>query len=220
MKLFRKLAINVNSQVENLADRFENKEALSTAYIREYERVVAKAKVKLTEVNNEVNKLEKEANKQKEQIAIWTERARRIHATDESKALECVARIKYIQTGLQQTHCNLEETNALKKQMFQDVEKALGKLDILKRKHQNLTGRQICAEASQTLHHADDSLQDDINNLLSRWETEVVAQELHGHSPAIMTDSLADEFETAEHEQELRLALQQIVTTQESGGEE
>ena len=59
MKLFKKLAINVHSQVETLANQFENKEALSTSYIREYERIVAQAKVKLARVEAEVDRLAK-----------------------------------------------------------------------------------------------------------------------------------------------------------------
>lgn len=219
MKLFRKIAINVSSHIDNISDRIENKGAISIAYIREYERVIAKAKVKLAEVNNEVNRYEKEAAKQKEQIEVWTDRARRTHATDKSKALECVARIKNIQSGYLQTSSNLKETKTLKKHMSQDVDKALRKLEMLKLKHQNLTGRQTCAETSKVLHNPENCFQDDINNLFTRWETQVVAQELHGNFPIIAPDNLEDEFETAEQEEELRLALEQIVTTQESGAE-
>lgn len=219
MKLFRKLAISVNSQVENLADRFENKEALSTAYIHEYEGLVAKAKVRLSEVSREVTKQNKEASLQKEQIETWTERARRVHATDESKALECVARIQSIQTAHQQTLCNLKETKALEKKMSRDVDMAIEKLETLKRKHQNLAGRQVCAETTHALHHADDVLQDDMDNLFTRWETDVVASELRGQTLTVPTDSLEEEFETIEQEQELRLVLEEIVNTKTASKE-
>ena len=38
MKLFRKLAVSIHARAEAMASQLENKEAISTSYIREYER--------------------------------------------------------------------------------------------------------------------------------------------------------------------------------------
>lgn len=219
MKLFKKVAINIHSHVEALVDRFENKEALSTAYIHEYERVVAKAKVRSAQVDREVARLEKEAVQLREQSELWAERARRVHLTDESKALACVARMTQTQAGYRQVQCDLEETRNLKKKMARDVDQVLKKLEALKRKHQNLAGRQVCAEAVNTLQHADGGIEHDIDNLFARWETDVVAQELHAQAPAAASDCLAEEFDTAEQRQALRLALEQIIATPNSAEE-
>jgi phage shock protein A len=213
MKFFKKVAINIHSHVEALADRFENKEALSTAYIHEYERVVAKAKVKTAQVDSEVTRLEKEAAQLREQSELWAERARRVHLTDESKALACVARMTQSQAGYRQVQTDLEEAGKLKKKMAQDVDHILKKLETLKRKHQNLAGRQVCAEAVNTLQNANGGIQYDIDNLFTRWETDVVAQELHAQSPEVASDCLAEEFDSAEQKQALRMALEQIIAT-------
>jgi len=213
VKLFKKLAINVHSRVEAVADRLENKEALSTAYIREYERIVAKAKVRSAQVDAEVARLEQEAARLQEQAELWAERARRVHSADESKALACVARMTEVQAGHRKVLSDLEEAGSLKRKMAQDVDHILKKLEALKRKHQNLSGRQACAEAFNALQHADTGIQDDIDDLFARWETDVVAQELHVQSSAIASDPLAAEFDTAEQEQALRMALEQIIAT-------
>ncbi|MFH0785592.1 MAG: hypothetical protein V2B20_27105 [Pseudomonadota bacterium] len=168
MRLFKKVATSIHSRVEAMVDRFENKEALSTAYIREYERVAAKAKVRSTQVDSEVTRLEKEVIKLHEQSELWAERARRVHLTDESKALACVARMTQTQVGYRQVQNDLEEARNLKKKMAHDMDQILKKLEALKRKQQNLAGRQVCAEAVNTLQDADGGIQHDVDDLFAR----------------------------------------------------
>jgi phage shock protein A len=213
MKLIKKFAVTLHSCVESMVDRFENKEALSIAYIREYERVVARAKVKSAQIDSEVVRLEKEASLLHEQAVQWADRARRVHSEDEGKALECVARMTKAQGDHRQALSALEETRCLKQKMAQDVDYILKKLEALKRRHQNLTGRQLCAEATTGLQLADGGIHHDIDDLFTRWETDIVAQELQGsHCPAAASDRLTEEFETAEQKQALRLALEDIIS--------
>jgi phage shock protein A len=215
VKLFKKLAINVHSRVEAMADRIENKEGLSSAYIREYERIVAKAKVRSAHVENEVVRLEKEAFRLREQAELWAGRARQVHASDELKALACVARMTQAQAAHGQVFDDLEAARRLKRKMAADVDHILKKLEMLRRRHQNLAGRQACAEAFNALQSVDGGIQDDIDDLFTRWETDVVAQELHARSPGITGDALAEEFFSVEQEQALRQALKQIIETPE-----
>lgn len=213
MRLFKKLSINVCSHVEALADRIENKEALSAAYIREYERVVAKAKVRASQVEQEVSRLEKEAAHLREQEALWAERARRVHVADENKALSCVARMTEVQAAYRRVQSELEEVKGLKQKMARDVDHILKKFEGLKRKHQNLAGRQACADAVHALQNIDGGIQNDIDDLFSRWETDVVARELHGRTMTDSGDLLAEEFETCEHKEALRMTLEEIIAT-------
>lgn len=219
MKLFKKLAINVHSRVEAMADRIENKEALSTAYIREYERIVAKTKVRSAQVESEVVRLEKEAARLGEEAALWAGRARRVHSTDESKALACVARMTRAQAAHGQVLEDLEAARRLKQKMATDVDHILKKLGALRRRHQDLAGRQACVEAFNALQCVDSGLQDDMHDLFARWETDVVAQELHAQTPDMAGDPLDEEFASAEQEQALRHALKQIIGTPEQGEE-
>ncbi len=220
MKLLKKLAITVHSHVESLSDRIENKEALSVAYIREYERVVAKAKVRSAQVDREVVRLEKEAVRLREQEALWAERARRVHATDENKALSCIARMTQVQAAYRQVQDDLEEAGSLKHKMARDVEHILKRLEALKRRHRNLSGRQACAEAACAIQNADGGIQNDIDNLLARWETDVAAQELCGKTAPESCDLLLEEFETTEKKEALRRTLNQIIATPSQKGEE
>jgi phage shock protein A len=219
MKLFKKLAININSRMDAVAERFENREALSSAYIREYERIVAKAKVRLAQVDNEVARLETNFRDLGEKIQLWTDRARRIHGSDEAKALACVARMTKCEQSRKEVQKNLEDARNLRNKMAQDVEHILKKLDAHKRRHQNLTGRQVCSEAVVAMQDAETGLEIDIDDLFTRWETDVVAGELHAQLPASADDPFDHEFDAAEQEQALRTALEAIIETPESNKE-
>jgi phage shock protein A len=213
MKLFRKLAVNVHSQVETLANQFENKEALSTSYIREYERIVAQAKVKLAQVEAEADRLEKQSAHLEAQAALWAERARRVHTTDQEKALACVRRMKKAQADQSLVVRELDETRNLKRRMAQDVEQTLHKLGDLKRRHRLLTGRQTCAEALNVVQPYEAGLPDEVDDLYTRWETDVTARELHNQTAAPATDSLAEAFDRHEEEDDLRLTLEALITS-------
>jgi len=215
MKLFKKLAVQVHARAEAMANQFENKEALSLSYIREYERVVAKAKVKLARVETEVRRLEKEAARLEAQTALWVERARRVHATDESKALACVKRMQQHQASLDQILRELEETKRLKQKMAQDVDQVLAKLADLKRKHRLLAGRQSCAEAAAVLQDGEVFMADGADDLFARWEADVTAQELHAQSTDFETDPLSEAFDVAEQQAQLRNTLAEILASSE-----
>lgn len=215
MKLFKKLAISVNSRIDAVADRFENREALSSAYIREYERIVAKAKVRLAQVDHEVLRLEHSCSDLDSKIKLWADRARRIHGTDETKALECVARMTKCEENRKQVLKSLEDTRELKSRMARDVDHIFQKLKAHKRRHQNLASRQVCADAVHVMQDADTGLETDIDDLFMRWETDVVASELHARLPDAHNDLLDHEFDMDEQEQALRITLEEIIANRE-----
>jgi phage shock protein A len=97
--------------------------------------------------------------------------------------------------------------------MARDVEQILEKLEALKRRHQNLAGRQACAEAAGALQDADGGMRQDVDELFARWETEVTARELHTHASPVAGDSLAEEFEAAERQSDLRSSLADLLAT-------
>lgn len=213
MNFFKKLVITLNSQVDSVADKFENREALSNSYIREYERVAAKTKVKLAQIDAEVLRLEKEVKQQQEQAAVWAARAKKVHSSDENKALECVARMKGVQRREETLRNDLQEAILLRNKMEQDVNRILEKLKELKRKHQNLLGRQVCADAMTSVQQVEGVVQDDINDFFTRWESDVVANELRSHSAEMSEDILVQEFTQEEQQDELRHLLDELINT-------
>jgi len=164
-------------------------------------------------MDQEVIRLEKEAAHLQEQEELWAERARRAYSADEGKALSCVARMTQVQAACRQVQSDLKEVKSLRQKMARDVDHILKKMEALKRKHQNLAGRQACAEAVHALHSVDGGIQNDIDNLFSRWETDIVTQELHSQTATDSCDLLAEEFETSEQQEALRMTLAQIISS-------
>jgi phage shock protein A len=133
--------------------------------------------------------------------------------------LACVARMTKYEQSRKEVLKNLEDAGNLRDKMARDVDHILKKLEAHKRRHQNLTGRQVCAEAVHAMQDAETGLETDIGDLFTRWETDVVASELHAQLPAADDDPLDHEFDSAEQEQALRIALEEIIATPEPNKE-
>lgn len=215
MRLLKKLAVQMGARAESVAEQLENKEALSLSYIREYERIVARAKVKLSQVEHEVGRLAREASRLEAQAALWADRARRVHAGDEAKALACVRRMRQEQASLDRIRTELAETKGLKQKMARDVEQVLEKLESLKRRHRCLSGRQSCAQAAVVLQDGELFMGDGVDDLLARWEAEISAQEIHAQTAGDETDPLTEEFDAAEEREALRRTLADMLSFSE-----
>ncbi len=211
MRLFKKIAVSVHTRIDDLATQFENKEGLSASYIREYERHAAKAKVKLAQVRADVARLDKRARQLDREKTLWTDRAKRIYAADENKALECVRRLKHVQAAKDQLRLDWSQARDLESRMAGDVDQILVKLDELKRKHRALSGRQACAEALDSFQGAESKVGQDVDDLFERWDMDVTARELHAQCADTSYDCLADEFDREEEAEDLRAALDEII---------
>jgi phage shock protein A len=213
MKLFKKLAVQVHARAEAMANQFENKEALSLSYIREYERVVAEAKVKLARVAAEVRRLEREAERLEAGAALWVERARRVHAADEGKALACVKRMQQEQAACTQVLGELEKTRRLKRKMAHDVEGLIAKLSDLRGRYRCLSGRESCARAAAALASDGDCFAESVDDLFTRWEADVTARELHAAPGEFEADPLSEAFASEERQAALRESLAEILSS-------
>ena len=214
MKLFRKLAVNIHSRMEAVADQIENKATLSQSYIREYERLVAQAKVRQLQLEKEVERLEEEACQLETKASLWSRRAQQVYQEDEDKALECVRRLKKVQNRRNHVAAELESTRNLAHKMKGDVESMLQRLAQIKEKQRALVSRQVCADAVQNFRGADTNVDHDIDDLFARWEMDVVAKELHCQSATMVSesdfDSLERRFDQEDEEKELRQMLDEL----------
>ncbi|MBD3419612.1 MAG: hypothetical protein GF398_05780 [Chitinivibrionales bacterium] len=212
MKLLKRIAVNIQAKMEDLTSQIENKEALTLSYIREYERVVAKAKIRLSHVKGDALRLEKDQARLQQDEINWKGRARKVYADDEAKALECMRRAKRAQTEHQKITVEIKEVRELEIKMERDVERIQKKLETVKHRQRALAGRQSCAEALHSAASLNADAHEGLDDLLTRWETDVVASELQSDSVCVNRDSLTDEFDKQEEEADLKCALDELMT--------
>jgi neutral trehalase len=123
----------------------------------------------------------------KEQFEVWTKRATDLAASDQKKALQCVAR---------------------RNQCEADIGRLQTKLNEMTQKHSLMRSRQTVADVNRAVACA--NTDDNLNDTFERWESTVLEHEF-AVSDACSGDSLDLELTRAEDEADL-LAQLQIIT--------
>jgi len=211
MRYLKNLFISVNAKAEEVANRFENHEAVADTIIKEVEEGAAKVKVKLVQVQRNIIKRRNELEAMLGQEKVWVERTRKIEPVDEKRALECVKRIRDLRKEIEDHRSELKETEVLEKQLADNQKTIDKKLNELRRKRESLAGRQSCTEALQTLQNENSGTLSDIENLFSRWETVITHGEIRCDQHKIETDDLDDSFRKEEENTGLLATLKEIV---------
>ena len=90
MSLLKRLSATIVSRVDQMVSQIENHDAVVEAAIRESRQAAAKARVRLSRVRGDGEKLQKRIAELRASQTQWTERARSVAADDRDRALECM----------------------------------------------------------------------------------------------------------------------------------
>jgi phage shock protein A len=208
MNPFKRLYVSVKAQINEVADDFENHEAVADAAIHELEKLAARTRVQLGRVDREIKTMEERQASLRQDAAAWTQRAVR-SAADEARALECVRRLEAVEREAETLERALQEALALRGKVRAEHERQVAKLDEAKRRRTLLSSRQYQAEYASLPGLLGGNEADGIDAVLDRWEVRLSGAdsglELYG------ADSLAAEFEQAERAEALRQRLANLV---------
>lgn len=211
MNLFKRLFVSVNSTVSNMVDQLENHEAIANSMIEEVAEAVAKVKVQYGQMCRKCKSLENHLEKVEKDITLWKERIRKIQTTDKEKALRCTKKLKELLEEKAQVEKELDQKNAMKTQIGNDLKRIEQKYKELQSKKEVMVSRQACAEVSKTVADSDTSMSKDIDQLFNRWDVKVTKHELIGGDCVHEVDELAEEFRSEEEDIELQELLHNVV---------
>ncbi len=211
MNPFKRLSTGVAAQFNALIDQVENHEAVAEGVIRSVENAAAKAKVQLKRVQHDSNKLKTRLHQLQNDQELWRARVKKVHTIDEKRALECVRRLKRVESELVAAEEEYARQLEIKKQLTADVALIDDRLKSLKRKKNVFSTRQSRAEALEGLHPESDSLMSELEGVFDRWDTKITRQEIKVECESTEVDDLDDEFRAEEEEAELKTYLQEIV---------
>lgn len=212
MNSLRRLTASIISSFEGVVGQLENHEALVTTAIREAEQAAGRAKAQLSRVQKDGIAMRKRVEELQEQAALWEDRAKRIAAQDEVKALECVRRR---QRYLSQATTIEEQAIGhvkLERQLNADLSMVQDKLNALRQQRNIMRTRESRAEALRVVQSVESSTIGEIDDIFDRWEARISACESHvDSSVSLGGDDLSAEFSSKEQEEELRAILQSFV---------
>ena len=216
MRPLKSIAVSFNARFKQAVNQLENHEAVAESIITEVERAAARAKVQLNRIKDETRRLEEEADRLREEERAWALRAKKVHDLDESRALECVRRLKRVRASIVSAGEQVKDSAALENQLADDLLKIEERLVLLRRRKKSLSGRQHTARALKTVQEGSSGLSDEITDLFSRWESQVTEWEIRTGESHLERDDFEESFTKAEEEEDLKKCLQEILS-EESG---
>ncbi len=208
MNPFKRLYVSVKAQINEVADDFENHEAVADAAIHELEKLAARTRIQLGRVDREIKAMEERQASLRQDAAAWSQRAVR-SAADEARALECVRRLEAVERDAETLERALQETFALRGKLRTEHERQVAKLDETKRRRTLLSSRQYQAEYANLPGLLGGNTADGLDAVLDRWEVRLSGAESGEDFSG--ADGLAAEFERTERAEALRQRLADLV---------
>lgn len=212
MKALNRFATSIAASFDWMISQVENHEALVSSAIQEAQEAAARARARLSRVKADGQAMRKRLVELRLEQELWQERALKTAASDEKKAIECLKRRKRLEKQIADTETNERQHAAVERQLSQDLVVIDERLNQLRQQRNVMRTRQSRAEALKAVRNSDSSALNEIDEIFERWEARVSECEMAGSAGSASHDELDEEFVTEEEQQELKNALQELVS--------
>lgn len=210
MNNLKRIFVSIKSQIDHVADEFENHEALAGVAIEDLQAIASKTRLHLHRVSKMSEQYQKQLIEQQQQASLWSERAIKVRQEDEQKALQCVKRLRQVQQQIKSLEQQCQESTAQEEKIRADLELIQEQLQSLKNKKEILAARQNRTHMQETLGDSHSGSLQEVQNVFQRWEGSVVSSEFSAPEPIIDSDSFAKPFEQEEDELALKMMLDEL----------
>lgn len=209
MSSFKRIFLSLKSQIDSVADEFENHEALAGAAIKDLTAIGAKTRVQKHRIDQMVANQEHTIAELRKQANLWTQRALQSRETDEQRALECTRRLRMTHEKIERQEKQLGDSRSLQVRVSADLTKIQEKLSYLKEQKEMLAARENRVRVGTTLDKHQTAWRGDAEDVFERWENTLVGNEFV-NSDAPDEDTLDREFVEQEDELELKEMLDSL----------
>ena len=209
MNNLKRIFISLKSQIDNVADDFENHEALAGAAIQDLEAVGAKTSIHLQRVKNMSHQCEQELANLNKEAQRWSDRAVKVRNEDEQKALQCIKRLRITRQQIEQIEQHLISAKNQETKIQADLNAVQTQLLALKNKKELLSARQNSTLAKDIMEKNRGYKGTEAADIFQRWEETVSGVEFT-HPETMEIDSFASAFEQEEDDIELKMMLDEL----------
>ncbi len=210
MKFMKRWTTTIAASFDHLIGQVENHEALVSGALREMQEFGGKARIKLVRVERDGQNMKRRLKEVEELDSVWAERALRVHATDQTRALECMRRRKQAQEEAQNLREQIQEHDKLEEQLRKDLNLIQQRIAELTRKKNAFSARECRGKAFQAGSVDELGLVRELDEMFNRWELRLGDYE----GMDLSADPLEKQFSAEEEERELKAALQELVQRQ------
>jgi len=217
MSIIKRLSATVVSSIDSLVGEIEDHNAVVEVAIKDLQKQIAEAKVRLNRVNQEQLKIKQQISDTQLKASAWKQRAIESAKDDEAKALECLNRSKTHKDqvkGLDASHEEYKVTSRKLSEITGKLEKALIEA---KRKQTIMRARQSSSRAV-TMNSGNFDAQKDLTDTFERWEVNLVNAEMNEDNTLddVSIDSFEEQFITQEKRDTLKMELDVLIKEQDN----
>ncbi|MBK8815671.1 MAG: hypothetical protein IPN42_09300 [Methylococcaceae bacterium] len=213
MNSLKRIFFTLKAQLDDVADDFENHEAVAGVAIKELETYQGKTRIHQHRLQEMIQQFESKLVDLNNQAETWSARAVKSKDQDEAKALECVKRLLQVQKQIKAIEPELAKAKEQFGQCHQDLTDIQAQLHALYTQKEVLSARQNRIQLQSSLRTEQINPVNGAQAIFKRWEQSVIGAELTGTIPPIK-DSFADEFVQEESALELKMLLAELATKQ------
>ncbi len=210
MNNLKRIFVSIKSQIDHVADEFENHEALAGVAIEDLQAIASKTRLHLHRVSKMSEQYQQQLLEQQEQAGLWSERAIKVRQEDEQKALQCVKRLRQVQQQIKSLEQQCQESTAQEEKIRADLELIQEQLQSLKNKKEILAARQNRTNLQETIGNSQGGSLQEVQNVFQRWEGSVISSEFSTPEPIVESDSFSKPFEQEEDELALKMMLNEL----------
>lgn len=211
MNSLKRIFFTLKAQLDDVADDFENHEAVAGVAIKELEAYHGKTRIHQHRLQEMIQQFESKLADLKKEAETWSARAVNSKDQDESKALECVKRMLQAQKQMKAIEPELTKAKEQFGQYHNDLADIQAQLHALHTQKEVLSARQNRAHLQSSLRSEHANPATGAQAIFKRWEQSVLGAELTGPIPPVK-DSFADQFAQEESALELKMLLDELTT--------
>lgn len=216
MNVFKRVKIQIRSNIEELLNSIENHEAVTEAAIQEYQQHYAKAKVKYERMLATERTTQSQLEKTEKDVDQWKARATRLGNENRERAIECLKRMKAAEQHAENLRNELGNLQSSVLEVKSSLEEMRSRIEEVKRKRDQLIVRD---SSSRTLSTVKQSVakEPSCTDVFQRWEEKVVMREVSDDLEFEKTDHFERELAKAEQNEALSLELDELLAESKEG---
>ena len=219
MSLIRRISATLTSSVDRAVSKVENHDAIVNAALRDTQKAAARSRVRLERVRKDGRALKNRYESLHLAQSRWTERAKAIAGSDETKALECLRRRKECDVQIRNLKDSIEKHEELESRIAEQVKKIETRIGEVSHQRNMMRSRQSVAEAMRTIHNIEGVSYGQVEDTFDRWEINLGETEILMGANTV-SDPLDTEFLAEEDTAALRAELDELINSNGRDGED
>jgi phage shock protein A len=215
MNIIRKIGVSFGAYVEHLGKSLEDPKAVLTAAIKEINRNLRDADIKLRKVRQQECALEGQIKQVKDEIEVWKKRALKEAPDNKEKALLCLKQKMKCEKKLSAYTSMKDEIAATVDTLDTEITKVETKRDKLQSKLQIFSTRDATSHAKNYINTLTSEDSGYIDDVLDRWEFDIQSREYTFDSSSVLTTkSFEQEYQEEEEKEQLEKELESLMLEQ------